>query len=349
MTFRDALVLYVDDDDANRVAFEYVFEDRFRFALAGSAEEALELIEEETPAVLLADQRMPGMTGVALCTEVRRRHPGIIRMILTAYADLTAVTEAINEGAVHRYLRKPYDPEELVQALASGVTLWRERKEMASLEARMLQEAPTHLARLTEVRVWHELNNLVAPLHTHIQLLEETIANQELGAAESLLGDLQDIHSHLRGYVERLRAVPKLERCAGGDVMRRACRLFQRDHPMPQVVVEVRDEPLLPIGAVPLTQVVYNLLKNSERFGATRVEVGVKLEGAEAVLTLHDDGPGVASENAEKIFDDRFTTHREGHGIGLPTSRGLVEQGGGTLELVPSERGARFELRFPAL
>ncbi|MEM9074542.1 MAG: hybrid sensor histidine kinase/response regulator [Myxococcota bacterium] len=346
--FRDALILYVDDDYANRTSFQYVFEERFRFALAASGAEALELIDQEVPAVLLADHRMPGMTGVELCEAVREKQPGIIRMILTAYADLDAVTDAINRGSVHRYLRKPYDDDELLQALSSGVTLWRERREIAVLETRLFNEAPAHVARMTEVRIWHELKNLLAPLYTHIQLLEESLPPTR-DETRAIVQDLYGIHKNLHGYAERLRTEPVEEQCAGADVVEQTIRLFQRDHIRPLIQAQIDARPRLPIGTVPLTQVLYNLFKNAERFGATEVSIRTFVEGESSIIEISDNGPGISAEVAERIFEDRFTTHEEGHGLGLAISRQLVEQGDGELLLEPSSSGACFRLRFRSL
>ena len=65
--------------------------------------------------VLIADQRMPRMTGVEFLQRVRKLYPNIVRMVLSGYADIDSVTGAINRGEVFRYLTKPWDPEDLRQ------------------------------------------------------------------------------------------------------------------------------------------------------------------------------------------------------------------------------------------
>jgi DNA-binding NtrC family response regulator len=76
-------ILYVDDEHSNLVVFEANFEDDFRVHTASSASEALQLIDELPIPVVIADQRMPDMTGVEMFALIRRKHPHIQRVILS--------------------------------------------------------------------------------------------------------------------------------------------------------------------------------------------------------------------------------------------------------------------------
>lgn len=341
-------VLYVDDDEANRTAFEYVFEGSISFAMAADGLQALEMMDESLPAVLLADFRMPGMTGVELCEIVRKKHPSVQRMILTAYADLDAVIDAINVGAVHRYLQKPYVKEELLYWLNDGLRVWADRQRLAELERQVLTEAPGRIAQLEKMRVWHELKNLVQPLHTHLQLLEEELPNAEPDV-QSLLEDLRGISKNLVGFANRLKSQPAPETCDAAEIVETVARLFQRDHRRPAVQVLIEARPVIPMGAVPLTQVLYNLLRNAERFEAERVSIRVWNDAGSSYIEVQDDGPGIPTEKRAAIFTEEFTTHEQGHGFGLSTSRQLVEQGDGELTLQPSNTGACFRMTFRLL
>ena len=76
---------------------------------APSAYKAFELLATHEVGVILSDQRMPGMTGVELFSRVRHMYPSTVRIILSGYADVSAVTDAINLGAVYKFLNKPWD------------------------------------------------------------------------------------------------------------------------------------------------------------------------------------------------------------------------------------------------
>ena len=108
-------VLFVDDEQQNLVAFSYAFEERFTVFTASSGLEAIRILREHDIAVLLADQRMPGMTGVEVCTKAQEIRPNTVRILVTAYADLHVAIDAINQSQVLRYLTKPWNNEELAE------------------------------------------------------------------------------------------------------------------------------------------------------------------------------------------------------------------------------------------
>jgi CheY-like chemotaxis protein len=110
-------VLFVDDEENNRKAFEYAFGEQFKIFTAANGVEALDLLDRERISVLVADQKMPGMTGVELCKIVKGRFPGVVRMIISAYVSTEAVMEACNEAQVRCFVRKPWEHERLVRML----------------------------------------------------------------------------------------------------------------------------------------------------------------------------------------------------------------------------------------
>ncbi|HEU4732468.1 MAG TPA: response regulator, partial [Kofleriaceae bacterium] len=111
------IVLYVDDERGNRVVFEQSLSAEFNVVTAQSAAEALELLDHHDVAVIVSDMRMPSMTGDELLRIVKERYPQVIRMVVTAYADVEPILRAINEGLVARYIVKPWIRTELVQVL----------------------------------------------------------------------------------------------------------------------------------------------------------------------------------------------------------------------------------------
>ena len=115
------VVLAVDDDHEVLRAVERdlrrQYSDRYRILTATSGHEALQALNQlrrrgNPVALLLVDQRMPAMTGIALLGEARTLYPDAKRVLLTAYADTGAAIAAINEVGLHHYLMKPWDPPE---------------------------------------------------------------------------------------------------------------------------------------------------------------------------------------------------------------------------------------------
>ena len=104
---RDFPVLYVDDEPENLRVFELTFGREFSILTAASAEEGMEILNENPVAVVLSDQRMPGVSGVQFLSRVRELDPDTIRILVTAYGDVETLGDAINDGSVYRYLPKP--------------------------------------------------------------------------------------------------------------------------------------------------------------------------------------------------------------------------------------------------
>jgi thioredoxin reductase (NADPH) len=132
---RRPAIVAVDDEPAVLAAvardLRRGFGERYRILRAGSGEEALDVLREvrtrgDHVALLIADQRMPGMSGTDYLVEARTIVPDAKRVLLTAYADTEAAISAINEVALDYYLLKPWDPpeEQLFPVVEDLVTIW---------------------------------------------------------------------------------------------------------------------------------------------------------------------------------------------------------------------------------
>ena len=138
------VLLAVDDDGPVLAAIERDLRERYsehyRVMAASSGEQALELLRrlrlrEDSVALLLVDQRMPGMSGTELLTASRQLYPDARRVLLTAYADTDAAIRAINDAEVAHYLLKPWDPpeERLYPVLDDLLETWRRPAPAANL------------------------------------------------------------------------------------------------------------------------------------------------------------------------------------------------------------------------
>jgi thioredoxin reductase (NADPH) len=130
-----ATILAVDDEPTVLAAvardLRRGFGERYRILRSGSGTEALDLLGEmrrrgENLALIVADQRMPGMEGTDLLVKARQIYPEAKRVLLTAYADTQAAIAAINEVSLDYYLLKPWDPpqEQLFPVVEDLLTTW---------------------------------------------------------------------------------------------------------------------------------------------------------------------------------------------------------------------------------
>jgi diguanylate cyclase (GGDEF)-like protein/PAS domain S-box-containing protein len=121
-------VLLVDDEPSILSALNRLLRrEGYRVLVAGSAEAAFAVLARESVAVILSDQRMPVMTGTELLARVKTLYPQTVRMVLSGYSEISAVTDAINKGSIHKYLSKPWDDEHLKSEIRDAFRTWRER------------------------------------------------------------------------------------------------------------------------------------------------------------------------------------------------------------------------------
>ena len=369
LDYRVYPVLFVDDETQNLVAFRYAMEDQFSVLTATSGAQALEILASHEVAVLLADQRMPGMTGVQLCEEAQHVRPDAIRIIVTAYADLHAAIDAINTGQISRYMVKPWRNDELAEVLRTCIELVHIQRTVRDMELRLLRGSQTHAAISTRAALLHEINNplgaLLVSLH-HASRLTSQIQTR-IGALSKgvpalvdelrQLQDLQESQDDSLLAVEQLRQVvarmrigdslpPPGATCDAARIVDATVRILRRDlERSARLEVVLSDSPQVSIDASALGQIVLNLLLNAaqaiEEAGLSGrvIRVHVERSGPHVLLRVADSGPGMNGEQLERLFEPHFTTRTGGSGLGLPIVRELAERAGGEVA-VQSQLGS---------
>src|ERR1041384_3404809 len=136
-------LLIVDDEPANLRLLERLFRRDFNVITATSGTEALLILEQQDVALIITDQRMPGMTGIELLKRTASLRPHMVRIILTGYTDIEALVEAINCGQVYRYIAKPWDNEDLRQTVERAIEHFetnKSRHELALTNQRLVSQ-----------------------------------------------------------------------------------------------------------------------------------------------------------------------------------------------------------------
>jgi len=131
-------VLYVDDEVYNLTAFKAGFRRTFNVFTAESAAEGRKILETQDIHVIVTDQRMPGTTGIEFLESIIPDFPEPIRMLLTGYADINAVIDAINKGQVYKYIQKPWTDDDLRFNIEKAFEIYTLRKENRELTERLL-------------------------------------------------------------------------------------------------------------------------------------------------------------------------------------------------------------------
>lgn len=115
-------VLLVDDDRSLLDALKRrLHGEAFRLLCAATGDEALHLLSTEAVDVVLSDEHMPSMSGVDLLTEVHRRWPDVVTLMLSGRASAGTIVRALNQGQIFRFLIKPCDADEIAECLRQAL------------------------------------------------------------------------------------------------------------------------------------------------------------------------------------------------------------------------------------
>jgi response regulator RpfG family c-di-GMP phosphodiesterase len=130
-------ILYVDDEENNLISFKATFRIKYNVYTAISGEEAKKILASKPVDIIITDQRMPNMTGVEFLESIIDDHPEPMRLLLTGYADMNAVIDAINKGKIFHYLTKPWNEDELDAAIQRAYDVYRIRMDEKDLTQKL--------------------------------------------------------------------------------------------------------------------------------------------------------------------------------------------------------------------
>jgi signal transduction histidine kinase len=368
-------VLFVDDEPENLAVFEAACAERFSVLTTSTAAEALELLRSHEVAVLLADQRMPGMTGLELLEKVHTLFPEVVRMLVTAYSDLQTATDAINRGQVRRYLKKPWEHDELLSTLSEGVDYYQMRSKLHALERRLCETERVYSLGFVTAGLARELRAPADALAAHITkarglLLEstKTIPPTTPGAS-AVRAQLSLADNELAGALQRAEHVLDVARgvevpsgsgahesADATEVLRLTIRLMQVElRTLGSLEVDVRPVPRVSGSPTQLSQVLLNLFVQA--LGAMadkpredrRLSIRLRADAEWVVIEVRDSGRGASRDLLDKSLERSLVRGSpRGFGLGLAISKTIVSELGGILEAndLP-EGGACSRVKLP--
>jgi signal transduction histidine kinase len=231
-------------------------------------------------------------------------------------------------------------------------------REMAALSAAFLDMAQKLQARSDSIQTFathvsHELKSPLTAIQGAAELLRDSGGTMEEAERRRFSHNIVTDAGRLNLLVRRLLELARAENLApSGEhtTLDAVLALLPVDTRL-KVHVEAGGAIGLGISAENLAIVLANLIDNSARHGATLVSIAAARRGDRAAIHAGDDGDGISPSNRAKVFEPFFTTRREsgGTGMGLGIVLALLKAHDGTIRLVDSERGTRFEISLPAL
>ncbi len=133
LDYRSHPVVVVDDEPDILKLFRFNYGDEFEIVTADSGADALELLGRADASVIVADQRMPSMSGTELLARSMEIRPDAVRIVLTGYTDISALIAAVNSSRIYRYITKPWEDDELRLTLKRAIEVFHLARENARL------------------------------------------------------------------------------------------------------------------------------------------------------------------------------------------------------------------------
>lgn len=359
-------ILIIDDEKNIVDALKRLFRRDYEVDTALSAEDGLSRLQENAYHLIICDQRMPGISGVQFFAQAKGIQPETIRVLLTGYADIQSVVDAINRGEVYRYVSKPWDVNELKILVAQGVETYslRESVKRGHLE---LEAAFEKLKELDEAKtkffglVSHELRT---PLTTILVYAESLIRGLAQTATEAkrfynLIYDaaskLNDIVTDIIDYTNLEAGNLKLniQKIDISAIMTRAILKLKEKINDKKIKIDAT-VPTISILAdeVQLEKVFLKILDNAiEAAGdGGKIEINTEEEEKLVEISVKDSGPGIPAEMLDALFAPLLAKdimhHHRGLGLGLAICKGIVDLHGGSIRGENLKKGAAFYLRL---
>lgn len=352
-------ILYVDDEVENLIVFQATFEEYFNVVTAGGGQEALDLLEQRPFPVVISDQRMPRMTGAELFEAMRDKYPHTKRIMLTGYADSKAMLDAINQGQVYYFIKKPWEQDLVFSIVTRAVEAYDMAMSNLMLQDRLVAADRCAMLGRSAAQLAHEMGNQLCMLPL-LELIEDEYSDHEdlvcmAGFARTTYERLVQIINEVKAFVRFERETVVTQQVPLPEVVRELVEFmrYERTMPLAKLEVEISAEPWVEGNRVKMQQVLLNLLKNAAHAIRERQNGVVRLslaeEGEVAVIKVADNGIGMSEETASRIWDPFFTTKgTEGTGLGLDVAKSLIEAQGGSIDCVSApDKGATFTIRLP--
>jgi response regulator RpfG family c-di-GMP phosphodiesterase len=164
----------------------------YQILLAESGEKALELMNQQEVHLIISDMKMPAMSGAELLANVASRFPETYRILLTGYSDMESTIDAVNKGKIHRYLQKPWDNQEIIEAIDVGLEQVKLKHDNVNLQ-KLIKKQNSVLKELN-----HNLEDKVQLRTKQIRVALSKIEKNN-SATQKVLYNLISINPNLNG------------------------------------------------------------------------------------------------------------------------------------------------------
>lgn len=354
-------ILYIDDEANNLISFKATFRYRYPVHTAISTDEAREILRSNPNIrVIFCDQRMPGETGIEFLHEIKKDFPLPVRILLTAYADLQTVVDAVNKGHIFRFVRKPWVEEEIISSIEEANKFFI-TDSMLALRNEELQKAYDELDKFA-YSVSHDLRDPLTGVLSAIKLglefgsvkrIHEILALMESSVLRlnTYINSLHDYYLLKRGEL----TISDVDFKALFEYLKSFYSIYTQNNGV-TFSVDCDQKEGFKSDETTLKLILHNLLSNAFKYQKRTddnktVRLSVVVEGGEATIRVRDTGIGISAKDIGDIFKLFFrgSDQAEGTGFGLYNVKSALAKLRGEVDVNSVEgEGTTFVVTIPS-
>lgn len=355
-----AEILYIDDETNNLIGFKASLRLNYTVHIASDTEEAYTILEKHPDIrVVFCDQRMPGKTGVEFFEEMRLRFPLPIRILITGYADVDSVIQAINRGHIFRYIKKPWTNGDLLSAIDEANKFYITNS-LLSLRNEELKKAYGELDKFA-FNVSHDIRSPITGIMTGINMAMNL---DELGEVKELLTLMDRSIRKLDNFILNMYDYYNLRM---GELVitlidfeslildQKEIYAVYANAEHINFTVSFKQEGIFRSDENSLKLIITNLLSNAFKYQRKdnedkQISLFIDATDVRTVLTVTDNGHGIAATDQNQIFDLFFRSGSQeaGFGFGLYNIKSALDKLGGSIDVQSKENeGTTFTVTIP--
>jgi signal transduction histidine kinase len=337
-------VLYIDDEDNNLKSFRATLRKDFKIFTAIDGEEGLRIAQEEEIHVVIADQRMPGMTGTEFFERMVQINPDPIRILLTGYSDIASVIDAINKGEVYRFIDKPWNIEQIKNSIKNAADIYFMRRELKEKNLK-LKKLHSEMNQFV-YSLSHELRGPLMSISGVSKLAKMEVSDPNVleyfEMIDTATGKLDDFIYKMLDFYRSTKIDHKVTEIHFQDVVNQQMIAYREKFDLSHFHIEVQVNQKIPFFSddSKIRVILNNLFSNAVQFqksqeGPKRISLTVDVFDNQVVISLEDNGIGIEERHRGDVFNlfSRATQRNVGTGLGLYMVKEAVEQMGGKIHL----------------
>lgn len=338
-------VLYIDDEDNNLKSFRATLRKDFKVFTAIDGEEGLRIASEEEIQVVIADQRMPGMTGTEFFEKMVEINPDPIRILLTGYSDITSVIDAINKGEVYRFIDKPWNIEQIKNSIHNAADLYFMRQELKEKTIR-LKKLHSEMNQFV-YSLSHELRGPLMSIAGVTKLakleIEDPRMVEYLDMIDTSTGKLDNFIFKMLDFYRSTKIDHKVTAISFQELVDQQMIAHEKKFVLKDFDIDITIDQTEDFYSddSKIRVILNNLFSNSANFnsenksGNKKISISIKANENKALIEIEDNGIGIEEKHLPNVFNlfSRATQKNVGTGLGLYMVKESVEQLGGDIEI----------------